>query len=391
MLRVVLARVGPVICCLSLLPACGASDDGGNADDDGGILTTGPSSSSGSGSGEETMASSSSGNDTDCPPGGCLDVVGGDSMGTAGEGTTGGDCDAPEHVPCDDTANDIIKAMGLNCPGEPIVNATVGGAPGASGTLAAFGTTTAFSPTEGLRYAVIGSGFVADLPVAGGLTECSQDVGAYDPTTNLPAPIVPVNVGGGGCAVDPGLIGTGDCSNTIQAQFSQAAAGAFDYTEVRFDTTVPAGVTSFSYDFAFFSYEYPVYYDSQYNDIYIGWLESEQWTGNISFDDNGNPISLNAGFMDFLDADVDFPMGSPHPDCPAGAGCTAPELHGTCMQGHGGTRWLSTQASVTPGENITVVFAIMDLGDSVLDSYAFLDNFQWGCEGGNPPSTTPID
>jgi hypothetical protein len=61
------------------------------------------------------------------------------------------------------------------------------------------------------------------------------------------------------------------------------------------------------------------------------------------------------------------------------------------MDGHGATRWLSTQASVTPGENITVAFAIFDMGDSVLDSYVFLDNFIWGCEGGSPPSTVPID
>ena len=32
-----------------------------------------------------------------------------------------------------------------------------------------------------------------------------------------------------------------------------------------------------------------------------------------------------------------------------------------------------------------------DLSDSVLDSYAFIDNFQWGCEGEVPPSTTPIE
>ena len=63
----------------------------------------------------------------------------------------------------------------------------------------------------------------------------------------------------------------------------------------------------------------------------------------------------------------------------------------TCMDGHGATRWLTTQATVVPGEDITVVFAIFDMGDSVLDSYVFLDNFLWGCEGGNPPSTTPID
>jgi hypothetical protein len=330
----------------------------------------------------EGEAESDSG-DTDCPPGGCLDVQA-DGVDDGVEGSTGGDCEAPEHVPCDNDASNIIQAMGLNCPGEPIVNATVGGAPGGSGTLAAYGTTTAYSPTEGLRYAVIGSGLLSEMPTVGSCT--GADLGAYDPGTTLPAPIRTNNVGNVTCTDDPGLIGTGDCSNTIQDQFVQAASGAFDYTEVRFDVTVPEGVTSFSYDFAFLSTEYPVYYGSQYNDMYIGWLESEQWTGNISFDDQGNPISLNAGFMDYLDADA-----AAHPDCPTGTGCTAPEIQGTCMQGHGATRWLSTQASVTPGENITVVFAIFDMGDSILDSFVFLDNFIWGCEGGQPPSTTPID
>jgi hypothetical protein len=37
-----------------------------------------------------------------------------------------------------------------------------------------------------------------------------------------------------------------------------------------------------------------------------------------------------------------------------------------------------------------VLFAIFDQGDGILDSYVFLDNFQWGCEGDLPPQTVPI-
>ena len=338
----------------------------------------------------EEASSGSSGSDGPCPDDGCLDLAASSSGQDGGEGTTG-ECEAPEHVPCDDLLpNNLFTAMGLNCPGEPLVNAVLGGSPDGQQTRTSFGTTAAFSPTEGMRYAVLGSGQVSELDNVDGLG-CSSDLdldysGTYDPQTMLPLPIVPTDVGAVTCADDASLIGTGDCSNTIQAQFEQAATGAHDYTEIRFNVTVPQGVTSFSYDFAFLSTEYPVYYGSQFNDMYIGWLESEQWTGNISFDDQGNPISLNAGFMDYLDADA-----ASHPDCPTGTGCTAPQIQGTCMQGHGATRWLSTQASVTPGENITVVFAIFDMGDSILDSFVFLDNFIWGCEGGQPPSTTPID
>ena len=59
------------------------------------------------------------------------------------------------------------------------------------------------------------------------------------------------------------------------------------------------------------------------------------------------------------------------------------------MQGAAGSNWMHSVATVTPGENITLVFAVMDLGDSILDSYVFLDNFAGGCEGGAPPTTTP--
>src|SRR5690606_31741518 len=115
----------------------------------------------------------------------------------------------------------------------------------------------------------------------------------------LPAPMVGSDVGGQTCADNPDLIGMGDCSNTIE---SQLAGSVNDYTELRITATVPNGVNSFSYDLAYFSFEYPDYYLSVYNDMYIGWLESEVWTGNISFDEMGAPISLNAGFLDYRDA-----------------------------------------------------------------------------------------
>ena len=143
--------------------------------------------------------------------------------------------------------------------------------------------------------------------------------------------------------------------------------------ELRIVADVPPGNNSISYDFAFFSTEYPEYHNSAFNDMYIGWLESESWTGNISFDENGQPISLNAGFLDFQDD-----------------GGHLPEFVGTCMRRHAGTKWLSTTAPVTPGEQITLVFAIFDLSDSILDSYVFLDNFQWGCDGTETPKTTPV-
>jgi hypothetical protein len=314
-----------------------------------------------------------------------LDQGGGSEEGEVpcGEGQLcEGECDIPEHIPCDAAANTpLIQTMGLNCGNELQVQVTTNGNPGAMGRRNAFGGAGAFPPREGSGYVVIGSGLVSELDspgYPGNFNGCSDDMGGFDPL-DLPPPVIGTNVGAQTCTDDPALIGTGDCSNTIQGELTN---GVFDYTEIAFSVTVPTTVNSFSYDLAFFSIEYPEYFGSDFNDMYIGWLESEAWTGNISFDAQGKPISLNAGFLDYKDA-----CAALDPMCGSGV---APELHGTCMQGHAGTSWLTSSASVVPGEQITVIFAIFDQGDGILDSYAFLDNFQWGCNGELPPQTVPI-
>jgi hypothetical protein len=283
-------------------------------------------------------------------------------------------CTIPEHVPCDAGTNDPFRAIGLNCPGELQVNGSTSGPASARGIIAGFGGTNTFDPREGSVYTVIGSGLVGDLdnPTPNGdsnqfPTHCNDDLGAFDPGGSLPAPLKVQDVGGD-CVANPALLGTGDCSNTIEGQFSQGVS-ANDYVEMRFDVQVPPDIVSLSYDFAFSSTEYPFYSGSEFNDMYVGWLESELWTGNISFDGSGNPISLNAGFLEFTGSDA--------------------ELAGTCMRQHAATGWLTTTAGVTGGETITVVFGIFDLSDSILDSYVFLDNFEWGCVPQGPPSTEP--
>jgi hypothetical protein len=306
-----------------------------------------------------------------------LDVGGTGGVVPCPEGQVCDDCVDMSHEPCDD-GTDLFNAIGLNCPGTPPVIGTVDGSPAAIGMRTGFGSTGEWNPREGSKFAVIGSGFVGDLdmPTPQGdddnfPSHCNDDVGSFDPGGALPAPLRTNDVGGD-CVANEGLLGTGDCSNTVAAQFNQGMI-ANDYTEMRIVASVPPGNNSISYDFAFFSVEYPIYYGDVFNDMYVGWLESESWTGNISFDEQGNPISLNAGFLDFRDD-----------------GGGIPEFAGTCMARHAGTKWLSSTAPVTPGEEITVVFAVFDLADSILDSYVFLDNFQWGCEGTDHPMTTPV-
>jgi hypothetical protein len=371
-----MSRVGASI--LLLLVGCSLEEreDSGTGDDNGPLtITAGPS---GGDTDSDTDPIDDDGDSEDIK----LDL---------GDGTGGGpqdcvegqdcptECEAGEHVPCDDGTSDVFAAMGLGCAGEVQITGTTQGVAASLGVRSGFGPTDTWAPREGSAYTVIGSGDVADLDIetpAGDSnlapTHCNdQLVGSVDPGMTLPAPLQPTDVAGD-CTANPALVGTGDCSSTVAGQFN-AGGSAFDYTELRLIAQVPAGSESFSYDFAFFSTEYPEYFGSQFNDMYVGWLESESWTGNVSFDEMGNPISLNAGFLDFRDD-----------------AATLPEFGGTCMKQHAGTRWLSTTAPVTPGEQITLVMAVFDLADKQLDSYVFLDNFEWGCEGTTGPVTEPV-
>jgi hypothetical protein len=348
----------------------GTPTEGGGSDDP--EQTTGDGGTDPGGTGDEDDAHSDSGPKFDLEPG----MAEGSAEGDGCE-TEDCECTIPDHVPCDGASNDLFHAVGLNCAGELQVQSSTMGPAGAMGVRTSFGGNGTFAPREGNKYAVLGSGLVADLDneTPGGDSNsfpehCNDDLGGNDPGGTLPAPLRTNDVGGD-CIANPGLLGTGDCSNTINGQFSQGGS-ANDYVEMRFELDVPPDVVSFSYDFAFFSVEYPDYYGSQFNDMYVGWLESELWTGNISFDAQGNPISLNAGFLDFRDD-----------------GANLPEFDNTCMKQHAGTSWLTTTAGVAPGEHITVVFAIFDLSDSILDSYVFIDDFQWGCEPTGEPMTEP--
>lgn len=360
---------------LSLLGSACAKDPSEEASGEEGISASGISASAGMETTGDTMTSVTTGDPKFDMSGGETDS---DTMIPCGEGDLC-ECEIPPHTPCDAAANvPIVQALGLNCPNDMQVQFTTNGSSAAIGTRSAFGNTGAFPPQEGSKYVVIGSGRVDELDTPG-LFSCSSDLGAYDPGT-LPPPMIGSDVNGD-CSMNAALIGTGDCSNTIEGQLVDTVN---DYTELRITATAPTTINSFSYNIAYFSYEYPDYYLSIFNDMYIGWLDSEVWTGNVSFDTMGRPISLNAGFLDYRDANAPN-----DPQCQGN--CSAPQLHGTCMEGHAGTKWLTTTAGIKPGETFTLALAIFDMGDSILDSYAFVDNFQWGCDGDQPPQTVPIE
>ncbi len=138
-----------------------------------------------------------------------------------------------------------------------------------------------------------------------------------------------------------------------------------DYMALTYRIKVPTNANSLAFDFNFMSGEFPEYVCTSYDDTFLAVLESEGFSGNISFDDHGRPVTINVGFFD-----VCAPSN--------GTNCTgATELTGTGFESYGGTGWLHSIAPVTPGETITLTFHLFDEGDDIYDSTVLLDNFQW--------------
>jgi len=276
-----------------------------------------------------------------------------------------------EVTPCDGDNEDILLAMGLGCADRPVIQGSSYGHPDSQAVLT---TLRPWSPREGSRFAVLGTGRVSEF--TNPAVDCaftSTMGGQFDQGTTLPSPIQTHDAGGLDCTEDPDLVGFGDCSNTISSQFGRGGS-AQDYSELRATLLVPEHAKSIKFDFAFFTSEYPEYVGSSFNDMFIGWLDSEDWTGNISFDNAGRPISVSASFLDYRDDDHNLS-----------------ELASTCMTGHGASSWLTSTAPVRSGEEVTIVFAIFDMGDALYDSFVLLDNFRWGCDACGGPTTLVED
>jgi len=135
-----------------------------------------------------------------------------------------------------------------------------------------------------------------------------------------------------------------------------------------------------------YTYEFPVYVCSQYNDFVVAMLSpipQGQTDGNVCFDSQGNTLSVNAGFLQVCSPQQaggkDFP-------CELGPG----QLSGTGFEDHAATGWLQTTTNVQdPGSNIEIMFAAWDSGDGVLDTTGLFDNFQWEVST-TTTETTPV-
>ena|GEM_PF-1531180 len=149
----------------------------------------------------------------------------------------------------------------------------------------------------------------------------------------------------------------------------------------------PSNATGFTFQSKFYTYEYPAYVCARFNDFAVGMMSPAPETspsGHILYDSEGNLISINSSLLDVCSPGT---YGGRVFTCPAGTS----ELEGTGFAGHGGTSWLRTTVPVSGGSEFTLLLAVTDAGDGILDSTLLLDGFRWIATPGAPLVTVPDD
>ena len=172
-----------------------------------------------------------------------------------------------------------------------------------------------------------------------------------------------------------------------------------DPVALEVELRVPSNAHGLSFDFNFFTYEWPDFVCSEFNDFFVALLSpypEGQTDGNISFDSQGNPVGVNSAFVTVCGC-----LGNPPSPCIAGGkSFSCPQgnldLVGTGFGGqagfggdHASTGWLQTTAPVEPGSEITLRWAVYDSGDPLLDTTTLIDNFRWLAEPGIEVVTRP--
>jgi len=248
-----------------------------------------------------------------------------------------------------------------------------------SGTAAKFGTNV--PARQGAVLGILSSGVAAAEDCGAGTFKgnvCSS-TGAGNPPTGYPKAVT-------GCPI---------------------SSVANDVIDVVLKIQVPANAKGFTYDFNFYSGEWPEWVCTEFNDSYVAWLTSTAWKGsagdfNISFDSKKNPVSVNNEFFQAC-SPANAIVGCSGSGSPPNDPCTLGnmELQGTgffisgdstCGQtdsGGGATGWLTTQAPVTPGEIITLQFMVWNTGDEAYDSSVLIDNWQWVATDTSVGTTRP--
>lgn len=170
---------------------------------------------------------------------------------------------------------------------------------------------------------------------------------------------------------------------------SVVSGAPYDSAGLKVTIQPPPTAKSLAFDFYFYTFEFPKYICSPFNDFFVALLTPTPAglaDANISFDEKGNTISVNAGFLKVCHPQT--ASDGKFYDCLDGPG----DLDGTGFDTTDGgiannsaaTNWLTTKAPIAdPSQPLTIQFAIWDAGDGVLDSTVLIDNFRFELDAAN--------
>ncbi len=175
-----------------------------------------------------------------------------------------------------------------------------------------------------------------------------------------------------------GMMYTGRANNITSCQDDDMPPGGDvgDTVAIEVELLPPAGMHSFSFDFYFFTREYPDFVGSVYNDAFTVGQQSAIFNGNIVFDANNNVIDVNTVLFTVVNQ---------------------ADLTGTgfdCGHRGGGTGWLTSISPCDPGQPLILTFIIGDVSDGIYDSSVLLDDFTWDnaiVKAPNPAEPTDDD
>lgn len=239
------------------------------------------------------------------------------------------------------------------------------------GLLSAFGQVT---PREGERVLALSSG-VARVP---GQPEYTEGCDDFD--------------------VGPGLLGSGELgtpSAPPRGFPKESEACGVTGSELLYNAAalelrirVPSNARALAFDSNFFTYEYPDFVCSEFNDFFAALLTplpaslQGRDDDNIVFDQDGNPVSVNFSFLQVCEPGEQEGRTFTCPQGPQSLQGTGFGTEAACGPGdlgvpRGASGWLRTVAPVEPGSIITLRFAIWDSGDGDLDSTVLVDHFRW--------------
>ncbi len=229
------------------------------------------------------------------------------------------------------TAQNLAAAMGIQA--SDIVSASLNGSD-ANGVGIGNTPLGSFFPSQGTTFAILSTGLATSADDA--------------------------NTSGGLSALLGGL-------NNSQGQ---------DLTQLALQLHVPAGMNCATVDFAYYSEEFPEFVGSQFNDAFTAEVGGTNLSIvnnqvvaplNFAFDSQGHVISVNTVI-----------------GVAANTGTTY----------DGGTSLVRARTPVTANSNVTFVFSVQDLGDSIYDSAVFLDRFVWSnqstCTSGTNPTFADV-